>query len=88
MKFDPWSDWTDFGNPKIVKNLVRALITLLALIFRNGIASGNLVDAHIIVNKYSCPDFVLGSGPTQSTIILLKGSSKAGIGLRGALGGF
>ena len=43
--------------------------------FRNGIASGKRVDAHIIVNN---------NGPTQSVITLLKGSSKAGIGLNGA----
>jgi hypothetical protein len=87
VKFVPWSDWTDLGNPKMVKNLVRAFTIVLALIFLKGIASGNLVPAHIIVNKYSFPDFVLGKGPTQSTRILLNGSSNAGIGFKGALGG-
>jgi hypothetical protein len=33
---------------------------------------------------YWFPDVVLGSGPTQSTITLLKGSSKAGMGQIGA----
>jgi hypothetical protein len=55
---------------------------VLDFIFLNGIASGNLVDAHIMVNRYWLPDLVLGKGPTQSTIILLNGSSNAGIGCR------
>jgi hypothetical protein len=38
------------------------------------------VEAHIIVTKYRFPYIVLGSGPTQSTITLLKESSKAGKG--------
>ena len=48
--------------------------------FLKGIASGNLVEVHIIVSKYSLPDFDYGKGPTQSMRTLLKGSSKAGIG--------
>ena len=35
-------------------------------------ASGKRVEAHIIMRRYSWPDFVLGKGPTQSIIILLK----------------
>jgi hypothetical protein len=38
------------------------------------------VEAHIIVSNYRFPYLVLGSGPTQSTITLLKESSKAGKG--------
>jgi hypothetical protein len=68
--------------------LTKAFTTDLDLIFLSGIASGNLVDAHIMVNRYWLPDFVLGKGSTQSTIILLKGSSNAGIGCRWALGIF
>ena len=49
-------------------------------------ASGNRVEAHIIVIRYSWPDLVLGKGPTQSIIILLKGSSKAGMGCKWAFG--
>jgi hypothetical protein len=41
------------------------------------------VEAHIIVNKYRLPYLVLGSGPTQSTITLLKDSSKEGTGRSG-----
>ena len=84
IKFDPWSDSTDLGNPNRVKNLIRCFTIVLAFILRNGIASGNLVDVHIIVSMYSFPDFVFGKGPTQSINILLKGSSKAGIGFKGA----
>ena len=41
-----------------------------------------------MVNRYWLPDLVLGKGPTQSTIILLKGSLNAGIGCRGGFGNF
>ena len=44
----------------------------------------------IIVSIYSYmyPDWVLGNGPTKSIIILLvNGSSKAGISFNGAFGG-
>ena len=54
--------------------------------FLKGIASGKRVEAHIIVNKYSEPDLVFGKGPTQSIIIRLKGSSKAGMGCNLAFG--
>ena len=33
--------------------------------FRRGTASGNLVEVHIIVNRYWLPPQVLGSGPTH-----------------------
>ena len=59
---------------------------VLALMVCNGIASGKQVDAHIIVSKYWLPFLVLGKGPTQSIITLLKGLSKAGIGFNGAFG--
>ena len=35
-------------------------------------ASGKRVEAHIIVRRYSLPDLLLGKGPTQSIISLLK----------------
>ena len=57
-----------------------------ALMFRSGIASGKRVEAHIIVSKYWFPLFVFGNGPTQSIITREKGSSNAGMGIRGALG--
>ena len=41
-----------------------------------GIASGKRVELHIIVNKYSFCDLVLGNGPTQLIIMSEKGSSK------------
>ena len=41
------------------------------------------VEAHIIVSKYRFPYLVLGSGTTQSTITLLKDSSKEGTGRSG-----
>ena len=54
----------------------------------NGMASGNLVEAHIMVKIYWFLDLVFGKGPTQSIITLLNGSSNAGMGLRGAIGIF
>lgn len=74
------------GRPTSVKNFVKALTMVLVLIFLRGIASGNLVDVHMIVNWYWLPDFVFGSGPTQSTIICLNGSWTACRGCSGAFG--
>ena len=76
----------DFGKPNTEKNLVKAFTMVFAFISLRGMASGNLVDAHMMVNRYWLPDLVLGRGPTQSIIILLNGSSKAGIGCSGAFG--
>ena len=86
MKFEPWSDWIYLGRPTSVKNLINALTVVFALIFLRGIASGNLVDAHMAVNKYWLPDLVLGRGPTQSMITLPNGPSNVGIGCKGASG--
>ena len=88
QKFTPRSDCNSTGNPKIVKNLCKASIMLRVLIFLNPIASTYRVEAHIMVNKYSLPDLVLGKWPTQSITIRAKGSPNAGIGLRWALAGF
>ena len=55
-----------------MKNFTSALTIVLALIFLSGIASGKRVEAHIMVRRYSQPFFVLGKGPTQSIITLLK----------------
>ena len=77
----------DLGSPTNVKNLINPLTMLGAFMFLNGIASGNLVDIHITVNKYWFPLLVLGRGPTQFTITLLKGSSITGIGTNGATWG-
>ncbi len=55
---------------------------------RNAIASGKRVDVHIIVRMYSCPDFDLGRGPTQSINKRSKGSLMTGIGRKGATGSF
>ena len=41
-----------------------------------GMASGNLVEEHIIVKRYWFLDLVFGKGPTQSIITLLNGSSR------------
>ena len=51
-----------------------------------GNASGYLVLAHIRVTKNLFPFFDFGKGPTMSIITLEKGSSNAGIGLRGTGG--
>ena len=69
-----------------MKNFVSACTIVFALIFLNGIASGNRVEAHIMVNKYWLLFLVFGSGPTKSIRTRLNGSSKAGIGFRGAFG--
>jgi hypothetical protein len=58
--------------------IVKALVIVLALILLSGMTSGKRVEAHIIVSSYIFPYLVLGSGPTQSRITLLKESSKAG----------
>ena len=44
--------------------------------------SGMRVEAHIIVKRYWQHDYVLGRGPTQTIMILLKGSSNAGMGCK------
>lgn len=51
-KLVPWSVCTTFGNSKIVKNFVSAFVMAEAVIFCNGMASGNQVATHIIVNIY------------------------------------
>ena len=56
-----------------------------------GMASGNLVEAHITVQIYRFLDLDFGKGPTQSINTLLSGSSNsssAGMGLGGAIGIF
>ena len=63
--------------------MVRVLIIVLVLIFPSGMAIEKRVEAHIIVSKYRFSYLVLGSGPTQSTITLLKDSSKEGTGRSG-----
>ena len=68
-----------------MKNLIKAFTIVSVFIFLNGIASGKRVEAHIIVKRYSLPDLVFGNGPTQSIMILLKGSSNAGIGCNSAV---
>ena len=68
-----------------MKSLTKALTIVLVLIFLKGIASGKRVETHIIVKRNSFPDLVFGNGPTQSIMILLKGSSNAGIGCNPAL---
>ena len=40
--------------------MVKALTMTFALIFLKGTASGNLLDAHMMVIKYWCPDLFLG----------------------------
>ena len=74
IKLESWLDWIELRRPTSVKNLVKALTIAFALIFLKGTASGNLVDTHMMINKYWFPDLVSGSGPTQSTMILLNGS--------------
>lgn len=67
-KFVPWSVCTTLGRPDVVKNLISALLMAGAMILHRGTVSGKRVDMHIIGNKYWLPVFVLGNGPTQSTM--------------------
>ena len=53
-----------------------------------GMASGNVVEAHIMVKRYWFLDLVFGKGPKQSIITLLHVSLNAVMGLRGATGIF
>ena len=78
-----------------MKNLTKAFTIVLVLIFLEGIVlifleellQGNVLkQAHIIVKRYSLPDLVFRNGETQLIMILLKGSSKAGIGCDPASG--
>ena len=71
-----------------MKKITNAFIMVGALIFLRGIAFGKRVDAHMIVNRCELPALVFNRGPTQSMNIRLNGSSKAGIGKRGAGGIF
>jgi hypothetical protein len=66
--------------------LTKALTMFLALIFLKSIASGKRVETNIIFRIYSFLDLVFGNGPTQLMIILLYGSSIAGMGCNCALG--
>ncbi len=63
----PRSVCITFGNPKTIQNLISSRTIIGAFMERNAIASGKRVDVHIIVRMYSCPDFDLGRGPTQSS---------------------
>ena len=74
-----WLNWFRKTHKRKTK-IVKALIIVLALIFLSGIASGKRVEAHIIVSNYRFTYLSLESGPAQSTITLLKESSKAGTG--------
>ena len=43
-----------------MKNLIKALTIVAALMFLSAIASGKRVEAHIIVKRYWLPDLVFG----------------------------
>ena len=75
MKFVPQSVWITLGSPTFTKKIVIDSTTFLVDMARRVMASGNLELAHIIVNKYQFPDFVLGKGPTQSIITRSNGLS-------------
>ena len=72
---------TRFPEAIPLRNIPTSALTIdFVLMFLKGIASGKRVEVHTNVKRYSFPDLVRGKGPTQSISILLKGSSKAGIG--------
>lgn len=58
--------------PNNEKNFTWAFVITGVVILRNGMASGNLVEAYIMVSKNWFPVSVLGNGPTQSTIIFKR----------------
>ena len=66
-----WSDLIELGRPTSLKNLVKALTIAFALIFLKSTVSGNLVDTHMMVNKYWCPDLVWGIGPSRPLSLLI-----------------
>lgn len=70
-KLKPWSDLIELGRPTSVKNLVKALTIAFTLIFLKSTVSGNLVDTHIMVNKYWFPDLVWGIGPSRPLSLLI-----------------
>ena len=45
-------------------------------------ASGNIVEAHIVVSRTSFPDIVFCNGPTLTNMTLLRGSLKAALGAK------
>ena len=61
------------ASPTSEKDLIGAITIPVAVIFLRGIASGNLVALHIIVNKYRLPDVIFVKGQTQSKSTLIKG---------------
>lgn len=72
----------------MVQNLISSRIITGALIERRGIAAGKRVAVHIMVRMYSCPDFDLGSRPTQSINKRSNGSRITGMWCKGAMGSF
>ena len=64
-----------------MKSFIRALSIVFVFMLLRGIASGNWVELHIIVNKYSFCDLVLGNGPTQSIIMCKKRFIKSWYGV-------
>lgn len=84
-----WSEITFSVRLNHVHQTNRAktgLQTFFAVMLRNGNVSGYLDARHIIVSRYSLPDFDFGKGPTQSTWTLENTSPKTGIDCSGALG--
>ena len=85
LKIISWFVCTDFGRPNEKKNFVMACAIDLAVVTqRHGF--GKRVTAPTMVSRYWLPDFVLGSGPTQSAITCSNGSPTAGMGCNGASG--
>ena len=54
--------------------LTKPSATLVAEIVRRGMASGHLLAKQIIVRRNLAPPLPLGSGPTMSTAMDLRGS--------------
>lgn len=63
--FDPWSDFTTPSKATVLKNVIRTFTVFHAEIFLKAIASGNLVEAYMIVKRYWFFNLVLGNGPLQ-----------------------
>lgn len=52
IKVESWTDRIHFGRPNREKNFVNTLTIVFAFIILSGIAPGNIVETHMIVNKY------------------------------------
>ena len=73
VNWDPLSDVSAVGNPHLVNVFVSWFTTVLAVVFRIGIASGHLVALSMHVSKNLKQSTAFGNGPTISSLHSRKG---------------